>query len=261
MFFKFVFDGILSDEYGIQCVNFSQTFTESYPSQETNIQAEKSVGSSIFHMVSQEYLSPLTYKIQVVNRDFSPITSTQERALNKWLCQRGKYKLFCILDKRYADIWFYANINNPSLMWINDVNALEYTITTNAPFGFSDERNILVEFTRNDTFEQYIDNDEELTLYPSMEILLKDSGTLTITNQSAGGFNDNVFTVANCATGEMITIDASYPRISSSIQSHKVYNDFKKKWFYWIDGFNTIHSNLACAIRFKYREYRKVGIV
>lgn len=261
MFSQFVFDGVYSNEYGIYCVSFETVSKETYQSQVTNIQTEKSIRSNLFHIISQEYSSPLTYKIQVVNRDFSPITSIQERALNKWLCKRGKFSLFCIMDKRYADIWFYANINNPTLIWINDVNALEYTITTNAPFGFSNERNITVSFEGNDSLEVYVDNDEKMPLYPMMDIHVNANGTLLITNQSIGDLNDKTFSVKNCSVGEVITVDSSYPRISSSLPSHNIYNDFNKNWFYWVDGYNTIHSNLPCSIDFKYREYRKVGFV
>lgn len=261
MFSKFIFDGILSDEYGIRCVSFDRASKETYRSQETNIQSEKSIKSNIFYMVSQEYSTPLAYKIQVVNRNFSPITSTQERALNKWLCQRGKYKLFCIFDKRYADIWFYANISNPTLIWINDVNGLEYTITTNAPFGFSDERNVHIEFNENDLFEHYVDNDEDMPIYPDISIQLNAAGTLILTNESVNEQMDKSFSIQNCEIGEIITVDGSYPRISSSLSSHNIYNDFNKNWFYWIDGYNSIHSNIPCIIDFKYREYRKVGIV
>jgi hypothetical protein len=261
MFYQFVFDGILSDEYGIVCASFDNILKETFRSQETNIEFEKSIRSNIFHLISQEYTNPLTYKIQIINRDFSPITSTQERSLNKWLCQRGKYKTFCIIDKRYADVWFFANISNPTLICINDVYGLEYTITTNAPFGFSDERNVQIDFNGNDKFEHYIDNDEEIPIYPSMNIKVKSAGDLEITNQSAGDLNDKIFSIKNCVEGETITVDSSYPAIYSSLPSHNVYNDFNKNWFYWIDGYNTIHSNLPCLIDFKYREYRKVGIV
>lgn len=260
MFERFVFDGDLCDEYGIRCVSFNPASKETYESQKTSLQMEKSVNGNLFHMISQEYSSPITYKIQIVNRDFSPITPTQERALNKWLCRRGKFKLFCIMDKRYTDIWFYANINNPVSIWVNNVNGIEYTVTTNAPFAFSDERDVIVDFNENDSFEQYVDNDEEIPIYPCMVIHVHSPGTLILTNQSANEMEDNIFMVGNCKAGETIIVDGNYPSISSSLPTHAIYNDFNKKWFYWIDGSNVVHSNLPCTIEFKYREYKKVGI-
>lgn len=261
MFELFVYDNTSCDEYGLTCVTFSSTGLQTIASQESEIQSQKSVKNDIFHIVSQEYTKPLTYTLQVINHDASPTSEFQEREIKKWLCQKGKYKPFSILEKRYADTWFFANINNPKSIYICDTIGMEFTVTTNAPFAFSDLRDKTWIMEPNDIIEDfYVDSDEELPIYPDIIIIPNESGKLTLTNQSIADAQ-NTLIIENCVAGEEIIIECGYPHISSSIPSHRIFDDFNKYWPYLIDGFNRFSTDKACTIEFKYREYRKVGIV
>lgn len=264
MFERFVFDGVACDEYGIMCVGFEQNPQKgltTVEAQKSDLQTEKSIQGDIFHIISQEYSEPLTYTLQIINRDFSSITAIQERALKKWLCKRNKYSLFCVLEKRYADIWFYANINNPKIVYFYDCIGMEFTVTTNAPFGFSDIRDKKWDMVANDIIEDfYVDNDEELPIYPDIIITPKETGTLTLTNSSITDVS-NTLTIDNCVTDEVITLECAYPYISSTKSTHKVFDDFNKFWPYLIDGYNRFTVDKPCLLEFQYREYRKVGLV
>ena len=263
MFERFVFDNIACNEFGIGCVSFEQSLPSSMSAQQTKLEPQKSVMGDTYHIISQQYSAPLSYTMQIVNRDFSPITQYQERALKKWLCQKGKYKLFCILDKRYADIWFYANISNPKTIFIGDVYGMEFTVTMNAPYGFSDIHDITYKLTTNETVTFYVDNDEELPIFPDIIVTPTQAGTLTLTNISDNETATYPFQINNVSSGEVLTILGAYPMISSSDPIHNlnIYNDTNKEWLYLIDGYNTIQSNIPCTLRLQYREYRRVGIV
>lgn len=263
MFERFAFDNICCDEYGIRCVLFESGGKQTFDSQITELKTEKSIKCEIYNIISQEYNNPLIYTMQIVNRDFSPITQYQERVLKKWLCRKGEYKQFAILNKRYADICFQVNISNPKLIWINDVNGLEFTITTNSPVAFSDERNYIYSFDGRNNISIYINNDEDLPIYPSMIITSSQAGTLNITNQSNTDIHHNTFSIKNVKANEIITIDSSYPIIESSDNAHNktIYNDMNKEWFFFINGFNNVFVDKRCTINFKYKEYRKVGLV
>lgn len=262
MFERFVYDNVVCNEYGIGCVSFEQTMPSTMSAQETTLNTEKSVLGDIFHIISQDYSVPLSYTMQIVNRDFSPITQYQERALKKWLCQKGKYKLFNIFDKRYVDIWFYANISNPKTIFIGDVYGMEFTITMNAPYGFSDIRDNVYTLAMDESLTLYVDNDEELPIYPDIIVTPIQSGILTLTNISDKETTSHPFKINNVKANETITINGAYPIISSSDPSHNVniYDDVNKDWLYLIDGYNTIKSNLPCEIRLIYREYRRIGV-
>lgn len=263
MFNRFVFDNICCDEYGLKCALFDISGKQTFNTQTTNLETEKSILGNNYNIISQEYNGPLEYTMQVINRDYSPIMQYQERAIKKWLCKRNQYKMFAILDKRYADICFFANINNPKSIWINDVNGLEFTVTTNSATAYSDERNNTYDFNGTSSISIYVDNDEELPIYPSMIITAKQNGDLIIRNQSNPDSSRNAFIIKNLKANEVITINAAYPIIESSDIGHNknIYNDINKEWFYFIDGYNNVYANLPCAINFSYREYRKVGLV
>lgn len=261
MFERFVFDSTPCDQYGIMCATFSSSTMETILSQSTDLRTEKSVRGNVYHIISQEYSNPLTYTMQVVNKDFRPITAMQERALKKWLCQRNRYKPFCILDKHYADIWFFANISNPKSIFVADTVGLEFTVTTNAPFGFSDIRSKKWVMEENDVIDDfYVDTDGELPIYPDLTITVNRSGTLTLTNESVLGA-DHTLSIKNCTAGEIIHLECAYPHISSSVKAHNIFDDFNKFWPYLIDGYNRIAVDLPCTLEFQYREHRKVGIV
>ena len=113
----------------------------------------------------------------------------------------------------------------------------------------------------NDTIEDfYVDNDEELPIYPDLTIIPNESGTLTLSNSSIEQV-DNSLIIENCVPDEVIKLECGYPFISSSSVTHKVFDDFNKYWPYLIDGYNRITVDMPCTLEFEYREYRKVGIV
>lgn len=263
MFERFVYDNIACNEYGIMCVSFDKNLPSTMSAQQSDLQTVKSALGDTYHIISQDYSEPLVYTMQVINRDFSPITQYQERELKKWLCKRGKYKLFSIFDKRYADIWFYANISNPKTIYIGDVYGMEFTITMNAPYGYSDIRDNTYRLDIDKSVTFYVDNDEELPIYPDIEIEMQQSGDFTMKNMSVEESILHPFEIKNVKSGEVITIKGSYPLISSSDVAHNnsIYIDTNKLWLYLVDGYNTIQVSLSCKIRLQYREYRKVGVV
>lgn len=89
---------------------------------------------------------------------------------------------------------------------------------------------------------------------------MNEPGTLNLSNQTLADV-DNTLIINNCAANEVITLECEYPHISSSIPSHKIFDDFNKYWPYLVDGYNKITVDKSCVIELQYREYRKVGIV
>lgn len=261
MFEKFVYDGTMCSEYGIICAYFGNEGLTTPEAQKTELKTEQALRGNTFNIISQDYSEPLSYTMQIVNKDFSPITSIQERALKKWLCQRGKYNWFCILNERYADTWFRANINNPKMEYFYGSVGMQFTITTDAPYAYSDQKIININFKANEVLETlYVDNDEEMPVYPTLTITPSSGGEIVIKNLSLPD-KDNTLSIKNCSAGETITLDCATPLVVSSNQNHNVYNDFNKWWFYLVDGYNRITVNKDCVLKLEYREYRKVGIV
>ena len=262
MFTKFIYDSISSDEFGIMCVKFgSPESIITAPSEQSDLKLEKAASGHLFQIVSQEYTNPLQYTIQVMNKNQSPITQEEERALKRWLIQRGRFKPFCIFDKYYSDIWFFANMNNPKQIYINGVNGLEFTVTTSSPFGYSDLHEFRHDLKGGASFAVYVNTDEELPIRPDLEITLKEAGTCILTNAAISGDNKNALVIKNVTPGEVITIEGGYPKIRTSKPEHAIYEDFNLVWPTLMDDWNQFTISLSCTISMSFREIRKVGIV
>lgn len=257
----FVFDGVSCDEYGVCIAEFNSSEVGKIgTSQKTTFVTEQTRRNDIFHIISQKYSEPLTFEMQIFCRDFSAITQEHERKLKKWLMQRGKYKWFTILDKRYAGIWFKVNIHSPENIKINDVVAISFQVTCDAAYAYSDLIEEGFESTNeNRTMSIYVDNDDDSPIYPDMEITMLSNGNLEIKNDIDE--NKNTFKITGLKTGEVITIKGELPSIESSKDtlSSNIYNRFSKYWLWLADGDNNITVSNNCILKLSYREKRKVG--
>lgn len=257
----FCYDGISCDEYGVFIAAYQGINVGAMDTVKTNLKTEKSRFSNEFKIVSQEYEEPLSFEIQVFNRDKSSISSEQERAIKKWLIQRGKYKWFTILDARYSDVWLKANIHSPKNIRVNDVIGMSFQVSCSTPFVYSDL--LEEEFVFNNASRScmiYVDNDEDSVIYPDMEITMSSAGDLEIYNSL--DTNKNHFKITGLKAGEVVTINGSIPSMESTedTRMNTVYNRFSKYWFSFSDGENEISVSNNCRIVFKYRETRRVGI-
>lgn len=262
MFTKFIYDSISSDEFGILCVKFgSPESIITASSEQSDLKLEKAASGHLFQIASQEYANPLQYTLQVMNKNQAPITQEEERALKKWLVKRGRFKPFFIYDKYYSDIWFFANINNPKQIDINGVYGLEFTVTTNSPFGYSDLHEFRYELNKGDSFDIYVNTDEPIPIRPDLEIAVKEDGTLILTNRTLSGDSKNALIIKNVSSGEVITIQGGYPKIRTSRPDHAIYSDFNLVWPTLADDWNQFAINISCTLSMSFREIRKVGIV
>lgn len=259
----FTYNGISCDTYGVYIGEFNHREVGTMStSHQTDLKTVRSRRNDIFHIITQNYSSPLSFEMQVFSRNNGYITPEHERALKKWLMKKGQYKWFNILDKRYANLWFKANIHSPESIMVNDVVGLSFQISTNSPYGFSDLLERTIEFRDNDksTFI-YVDNDEESVIYPEMEITMLSDGDLTITN-SIDTHTKNKFKITDLKVGEIITVNNEIPLMTSTRDTllKNVYDRFSKYWFFLADGDNIITVSNNCTLTLKYRETRKVGI-
>jgi hypothetical protein len=258
MFCSFIADKISSDSLGIICASFNQIGLETVSSTgETNIETAKASNSSAFHIVNQDYSSPLSFTFQVLNKDFTNITQVQERELNKCLCKRGKYVDFEIDDDRFLDLVLKVNISNPKIVRVGKVYGMEFTVTCKYPFAHT--RLIKKTFnitTANQQIRLFINHDDDDYIYPDMSIVSNAIGTLSISNS-----NDvKVFSITNIANGEVISVIGSIPLINTSLSSHKVWDAFNKNWIRLVDGMNILTVSNPCTLTLSYQEARKVGV-
>ena len=260
---NFTYDGISCDEYGVYIGAFNQIETGKMAVMPAaDLKTVRSRRSDIFHIVSQNYSSPLNFEMQLFGRNYGAITQEHERALKKWLLKKGQYKWFSILDKRYANLWFRANIHSPENIRVNDVIGISFQVSTNAPYAFSDLIEHSLDFTENAAAASvYVDNDEEAGIYPEMEITMLADGDLIITHES-DTYKKNQSKLTGLKAGEIITVNNEIPFIESTNDTllKKVYDRFSKYWFFLKDGENVISVSNHCIVTLRYREIRKAGV-
>lgn len=231
--------------------------------------------------------------------DVSEISSTEFRELTKWL-NRKKFLKFKILDEDYIDLYFEASFNISRIEINGTLYGLELEVITNRPFALKEPRNINVKLKEVYGWEEYKDgvwlgyatstdenayphngvptgdgyqhiylgeiyegfiNDtsyEEGYIYPRTEITINQDGNLKIYN----AIEDRNTYIANCVTGEVITLD--YPIIQSSVSSHNIQNDFNWNFFRIANTYensrNDLIVTLPCSIKIEYSPIVKVGL-
>jgi hypothetical protein len=93
-----------------------------------------------------------------------------------------------------------------------------------------------------------------------MKITVNTNGNLDLYNS----IEQRHMIINNCSAGEIITVDGEHKIISSSLTTHKIYNDFNWKYFRLANSFNNrenlITSSIDCVFELQWREIRKVGI-
>lgn len=254
----FTFDQNSSDEYGVIAAYFeSNKYQGLYEGQHTNLVVDKAALAIANEIITQEYDKPMEFTLQIINADASPMSQEQQRAISKWLCKRGVYSWLFIQDEYYSDIWLHCNINNPQVWVVNDVVGMQFTVTTSSAVAFSEEHEYYFALTDNKVIDDlYIVNDEEIYIFPYIEITVLESGNLEIHNSKETDIS-YVMRINNVTSGEKIILTPD-GIISSSISDHDVLNDSNLEWLRFYDGSNMLTFNLACDGVIKYREFRKL---
>lgn len=257
---KFTFGEYSSEEYGVIAVHFgTETGGTLYGGQVTDLVVDKSAQAIEWEILSQNYKEPMKFTLQLANEDGSGISQEQERGLSRWLCKRGTYQWLFIQDERYSDIWIKCNMSNPQVWTVGGVKGFQCDVITSSSIAFSDEREYNYTLTDSDKVIEdiFIYNDEEVLIYPEIEITMTQAGNLTITNSRESDTTYKTI-INNLVVGEVITIKDG--DITSSINTHNILNDFNLMWLRLYDENNVLTFNLNCTVTIKFREYRKLVV-
>lgn len=182
------------------------------------------------------------------------ITNDEYRDIMRWLNRREFLRFQLLEEDGEAETCFYeASFNVDKVLVEDQLYGLELTMETNKPFGYGQE--LSVSWVVSDPSKSYIlsDMSDEIGyIYPSMIITINRDGNLAITNE----MENCSMVIKNCKVGEVITIDGDTHIISSSLNSHKIYNDFNFEYFRIGNTINNrnnkISASLPCKIELKY---------
>lgn len=262
MFNHFVFDGMSSIMEGIRVVHFQNEDLTQSGGSSSELGTFFNKRTSKWKITSLNYTEPLKFTIQITNHDFKPIDTVRERYLNRWLLgSNTKYRWFQIVDNDdYQDIMFRVKITNPERLVIGGkVYGLQYTITCDAPWGYSNLKHYIYTYdNKNNELRLCNDGDEFSCVYPHLTITVNEDCDLRIDNDQN---NDNeYFLIKNLKENETVVIDNEKQIISTNRKDHEyILGDFNKCWLRLYVGNNYLKISNNCTIDFQYRTVRKVG--
>lgn len=260
LFQHFIYNGVPSDYYDVLAVFVNKDINGVNPAgMQTKATTQYAKRSNSFNIIQQSYDEPISFTVQLVNKDFSHMDKPRERDLKRWLCKRGEYHWMQLYEDGFEDLYMMANFSNPKFIYYSGVCGMEFEVMTNAPYMFSPPIKKKVEVTNAaKSINVYVDTDEDDYVYPSIKMVMKEAGTQSITNSSE--VEHRKFELEHLVVNEVITIDSSLPDIVSSQNGHNIYKSFNKNWIRFVDGKNTLAFTKNCTFEMEYREIRKVGV-
>lgn len=183
------------------------------------------------------------------------ITNDEYRDIMRWLNRREflKFQVLNEDDREHETCYYEASFNVDKIMVNKVLYGLELTMETNKPFGYGQE--LSVAWTISDTTKTYVlsDMSDEIGYtYPSMVITCNRAGNLSIHNE----MENCTMVINNVSVGEVIKIDGSTHIITTSLDSHKIYDDFNFEYFRIGNTINNrnnrISASLPCKLEFTY---------
>ena len=126
-------------------------------------------------------------------------------------------------------------------------------MNTNAPFGYGEKQEYVIDVTdASKTYSIFDVSDEIGHIFPDVKIICNESGNLIITNQTA----NCELRINNCVSGERIEINGDTMIINSSNSSHKILDDFNYEFLRIGNTFtnreNLISASLKCRLEISY---------
>lgn len=261
--YDFEYDGIRLRDFGFIICQFDSSDVETISNgSEIKFETVSTMNGIKHELTSTTYEDCLTATFQICkhpcDNDETYVSVEDMRNIMRWL-NRKEYHKFKLLDDEYSGIYLESSFNVSKIELDGKIRGFELEMFTNRPFALQEPVIIALDIVDgNEVKTIYSFSDEEGYIYPGMEITINANGVLEMYNAS----EDRTMRINNCRKGEIITIE--YPMISSSLQSHKIQNDFNWQFFRISNTFkdkeNRVTVSLPCSIKMEYSPIVKIGI-
>ena len=261
--YDFEYDGLNLSDKGFMLCSFDKSKIDTVENGvEINMETSPFYNGDVNYILTANYESTLTATFQICKNPCTGedlnITVDEVRDMASWLCRKGFHK-FKIFDDDYLNVYYEATFNMSRIIRNGNVIGLELEMITNRPFGVMEDTVINIKNEIENGVENFYSiSDDEGFIYPKVKITIKQDGDLKISNI----FVQRDTIIKNCKAGEVIEMD--YPVIKSSLESHKIQNDFNWNFFRIENKFkdkrNLIQISIPCEIEMVYSPIAKIGI-
>ena len=183
------------------------------------------------------------------------ITNDEYRGMMRWLNRREflKFQIFDEEENTRDACYYNASFNIEKVLIGGVLYGLTLTMETDKPFGYGEEQIFVYDI--NDTSKEYIlydISDEIGYVHPYLVIECKADGDLTLKNLT----EECLVEIKGCKSGEVITMDGNTQIVSTTYNSHAIYDDFNFEFFKIGNTFdnreNVITSTLPCILEIRY---------
>lgn len=261
--YDFEYDGLNLSDKGFMLCSFDKSKIDTVENGvKINMETSPFYNGDVNYILTANYESTLTATFQICKNPCTGedlnITVDEVRDMASWLCRKGFHK-FKIFDDDYLNVYYEATFNMSRIIRNGNVIGLELEMITNRPFGVMEDTVINIKNEVENGVENFYSiSDDEGFIYPKVKITIKQDGDLKISSI----FVQRDTIIKNCKAGEIIEMD--YPVIKSSLESHKIQNDFNWNFFRIENKFkdkrNLIQISIPCEIEMIYSPIAKIGI-
>ena len=220
--------------------------------------------SKCWKRIGYKYSEPLEFEFDVVkntcNGADESFSVNDIEQIERWLMRIDEDKPLILFKDGYEQITFYGTFVSVDIKSVggNDIG-LSLKFQSNAPFGYGSKmmystslnnKTVIIEDTSTEIGEKCAD----------LEIKCNSDTNVIITNS----FNNETMEINNCVAGETIVIDGKTKIITSSVETHNIYDDFNFCYLH-IGNSDTTNQNTIVVqgdayILITHQPIRKVGV-
>lgn len=188
-------------------------------------------------------------------------STEEQRQIMRWL-NRREYLPFRLPDDGYERLYYEASFHQiEKVEFAGEVIGLHLYLTTSSPFAFHDAEVFQFDITKAGGSYTIPDISDQIGyVYPEIEIICRQDGTLTLTNE----FDKRVTEIENCSVGEALTMKNMMIESSKPEHTNTLMNDFNFVFPRISNKFmnhgNKLTFSLPCSVTLKYTPVMKVGV-
>lgn len=264
----FIYDGIPSEEYNLQIINFETGLQEGISGGASEVIEEYQIHRPKAYFYKRTHNIPLEFEFTIGGCNTR--TALDFNAINKWMLGKSNYKKLQIVQNDLADIYWNVIFLNAVPLYVgNMLYAIKYTAhcdsgfawTLPSKFSYSPPAGQSTNATIGNIL---IDNAIDDFVYPTINITMNMfGGDIWLVNlkdiaETPGGRSVGFLGLQG---NESIYIDNENKIITSSLNNFKYSSLWDGKWFRLINGYNTLFLIGQIAnIRIEYQLAKKIGV-
>lgn len=265
----FIFNNIKLSDMGYMMCSFDGDMDTIMVGSHITFNTTKSANNNSRRYTSVTFEEVLTTKFQIAKYDckndvLSYLDIDDVREIMRWLnCHANKKLIFLDDQDGYDQVFFLGSFPTIDIIRKGSrIVGLELTFVSCLSYALSHD--VISTFNVSESGTIILRNDDDCYGYnipKKIEIEVLQDGLLYIDNNVSGLRTS----IANCTSGEVITIDGNILWLESSDNNHDIHNDFNYNFIKIVRNEetdeNTLTFSLPCRITVISNYIRKVGII